>query len=258
MVTPYNRQNSLASTIAVDLSSQIAGKVVLTTGVSPNGLGAFFVETIAKQKPALLILAGRSPAKLKATADKIAANPESADVKTRALILDLASQEQIRKAAQEVLSYAEPAIDVVVNSAGIMGGSFTTTKDGIEIQFGSNHIGHFLFTNLIMPKILASKSPRVVNISSDGHRLGSIRFDDYNFSNGEKYDQWEGYGQSKTANILFSRALAQKLGPKGLHAYSVHPGTTFGTSLLSSEVDVARDIPTLRMLNGNPVRVSYC
>ncbi|KAF2177903.1 putative short-chain dehydrogenase [Zopfia rhizophila CBS 207.26] len=230
MATPYNRQNSTASGIAADLSSNIAGKVILTTGVSPNGLGAHFVETIAKHKPALLILAGRSEAKVKATADKIKADPASANVPTRSLVLDLSSQSQIHEAAKEVLAYPE-SIDVVVNSAGNMAGPYATTKEGIELQFGSNHIGHFLFTNLIMPKVLASTSPRVVNVSSDGHRLSPVRFDDYNFQNGKAYKQWEGYGQSKTANILYSKALAAKLGPKGLKAYSLHPGVTFGTSL---------------------------
>ncbi|KAF1956517.1 NAD(P)-binding protein [Byssothecium circinans] len=106
-----------------------------------------------------------------------------------------------------------------------------TTEDGIELQFGGNHIGHFLFTNLIMPKIVTSKTPRIVNVSSDGHKLGSIRFDDWNFQNGKVYEPWEAYGQSKTANILFSKSLAQKLGPKNLRAYSLHPGVIFGTSL---------------------------
>ncbi|KAF2031867.1 retinol dehydrogenase 11 [Setomelanomma holmii] len=228
---PYNRQNALASTIAADNASSIAGKIVLTTGVTQGGLGATFVQEIAKHKPALLILAGRSPSKVQATADKIKSDPESAGVETRILELDLASQRQIRQAADEVLEYPEHHIDVVVNSAGIMAGPFRTTEEGIELQFGSNHIGHFLFTNLIMPKILASKAPRVVNVSSDGHRASGIRFDDPSFQNGEVYDQWEGYGQSKTANILFSTALAEKLGSRGLRAYSLHPGVALGTSM---------------------------
>jgi NAD(P)-dependent dehydrogenase (short-subunit alcohol dehydrogenase family) len=228
---PYNRQNALASKIAADNASSIAGKIVLTTGVTQNGLGATFVEEIAKHKPALLILAGRTPAKVQATADKIKATPESANVETRVLALDLASQEQIRDAAKEVLAYPEDHIDVLVNSAGIMAGPYRTTKEGIELQFGSNHIGHFLFTNLIMRKILASKAPRIVNVSSDGHRASGIRFEDPNFQGGKVYDQWEGYGQSKTANILFSKSLAEKLGSKGLKAFSLHPGVALGTSL---------------------------
>lgn len=228
---PYNRKNSLASTIAADLASSIAGKIVLTTGVTQGGLGATFLEEISKYSPALLIIAGRSSAKLQETANKIKSTPESANVEIRPLILDLSSQQQIREAAKEVLAYPEDHIDVVVNSAGIMAGPFQRTKEGIENQFGSNHIGHFLFTNLIVPKVLASKAPRIVNISSDGHRLSGIRFEDPSFQDGKVYDQWEAYGQSKTANILFSKALAQKLGPRGLRAFSLHPGVTLGTSL---------------------------
>lgn len=227
---PYNRQNALATGIAADLASSIAGKVILTTGVSPNGLGAQFVETIAKYKPRLLILAGRTPSKVQSTADKVTSDPVNAGVETRVLALDLASQTKVREAAKEVLAYPEN-IDVLVNSAGIMAGPYRKTPEGIELQFGSNHIGHFLFTNLIMPKILASKNPRVVNVSSDGHRLSSVRFYDWNYQDGKVYDQWEAYGQSKSANILFSNALAQKLGLKGLRAYSLHPGVIFGTSL---------------------------
>lgn len=228
---PWNRENAKASTVAADNASSIAGKIVLTTGVTQNGLGATFVEEIAKHKPALLILAGRSASKVQATADKIKANPESAQVETRILILDLASQKQIREAAKEVLNYKEDHIDVVVNSAGLMAGPFRTTAEGIELQFGSNHIGHFLFTNLIMPKILASKNPRIVNVSSNGHRYHGIRFDDPSFQDGKVYDEWDAYGQSKTANVLFSKALAQKLGPKGLKAFSLHPGVAVSTSL---------------------------
>jgi len=225
---PYNRQNALASTVAADNASSITGKIVLTTGVTQGGLGATFVEQIAKHNPRLLILAGRSPAKVQATADKIKSN---INVEVRILELDLASQQQVRKAAAEVLAYPEDHIDVLVNSAGIMAGPFKSTAEGIENQFGSNHIGHFLFTNLIMPKMLAAEAPRVVNVSSDGHRFSGIRFDDPSFQGGKVYDQWEAYGQSKTANILFSKALAQKLGSKGLKAFSLHPGVTFGTSL---------------------------
>ena len=227
MATQYN-EKSTASGVASDLASNIEGKVVLTTGVSPNGLGAHFVETIAKHQPKLLILAGRSAPKLQATADKI--KSEHPEVETRLVILNLADQTQIREAAKQILAYPEN-IDVVVNSAGIMGGPYTTTKDGIESQFGANYVGHFLFTNLILSKVLASKTPRVVNVSSNGHALGPIRFDDYNFEGGKTYNQWDAYGQSKTGNILFSKALAEKLGHKGLKAYSLHPGVVFGTSL---------------------------
>lgn len=233
---PYNRQNALASTIASDNATHIAGKIIITTGVTQNGLGATFVETIAQHKPRLLILAGRSPNKVEATAAKIA---QISNVETRILTLDLASQANIREAAKQVLDWEDVEhIDVLVNSAGIMAGPYRTTQDGIEAQFGSNHIGHFLFTNLIMSKILAARNPRIVNVSSNGHRYSGVRFEDWNFQDGKVYDQWEAYGQSKTANILFSKALAEKLGGRGLRAYSLHPGVAFGTSLAPQGVDI--------------------
>jgi NAD(P)-dependent dehydrogenase (short-subunit alcohol dehydrogenase family) len=250
---PYNRQ-STATEVAADLASSITGKVILTTGVSPGGIGAKFVETIAKYKPRLLILAGRSLSKIQATADKITSDPANEGVETRILVLDLASQKQIRSAAKEVLAYPEN-IDIVMNSAGIMAGPYRTTEEGIEAQFGSNHIGHFLFTNLIMSKVLASKTPRIVNVSSDGHRQGTLRFDDWNWQDGKVYDQWKAYGQSKTANILFTKALVQKLGAKGLQSYSLHPGVIFGTSLAHSDVNEA-DFAALKALDkeiGHPL-----
>ncbi|KAH6639681.1 putative short-chain dehydrogenase [Boeremia exigua] len=229
---PYNRQTALAATVAADNAANIAGKTVLTTGVTQGGLGATFVETIAQYKPRLLILAGRSAEKVQATVQKIKSDPKSSDVEVRILEIDLASQKSVRQAADTVLGWKDvDHIDVLVNSAGIMAGPYKTTQEGIENQFGSNHIGHFLFTNLILPKILASPSPRIVSVASDGHRFGGVRFDDWNFQDGKVYEQWEAYGQSKTANILFARALAEKLGPKGLKAYSLHPGVAFGTSL---------------------------
>jgi NAD(P)-dependent dehydrogenase (short-subunit alcohol dehydrogenase family) len=239
---PYNRQNALASTIAADLASNIAGKIILTTGVTQGGLGATFAEEVAKHAPALLILAGRSPNKVQATADKIKAHPDSANTQVRILTLNLSSQQQIKEAAKEVLAYKEDRIDVLVNSAGTMAGPYRTTAEGIENQFGSNHIGHFLFTNLIMPKLLASPTPRIVSVASDGHRFSGIRFSDPSFQNGEVYDKWDAYGQSKTANILFAKALAQKLGGQGLRAFSLHPGQSLGTSLAEmgfSEQDLA-------------------
>lgn len=180
MPGPYNT-NTTADVVVRDLASQITGKVVLTTGVSPGGLGAFFVQQIAAANPALLILAGRNPSKTKATADALAkANPK---VKTRILQLDLDSLKKVRKAAAEVNSWANvPAIDVLVNNAAIMACDYGKTEDGIEQQFAVGHIGPFLFTNLIMKKILAAKAPRVVNVSSDGHRLSAIRWPDIGFS----------------------------------------------------------------------------
>lgn len=177
---PYNTQTT-AGEIVKDLKAQIAGKVVLTTGVSPGGLGASFVDTIAKAQPSLLILAGRTPSKIQATADAI--NQAEPAVQTRILQLDLESLQKVREAAETVMGWTDvPAIDVLVNNAGVMACDYAKTVDGIERQLAANHVGHFLFTNLIMSKILASlRSPRIVSVSSDGHRLSAMRWPDPHF-----------------------------------------------------------------------------
>ncbi|KAI0104691.1 WW domain-containing oxidoreductase [Nemania sp. FL0031] len=235
-----------ASELVGELASEIRGKVVLTTGVSPKSLGATFVETIAKAEPAMLILAGRNPAKAGQTADAIKA--ANANVDTRVLELDLGSLAAVRRAADVVLSWADvPYIDVLVNSAGIMGVDFKLSPEGYESQFATNHLGPWLFTNLIMNKILASKAPRVVNVSSDGHRLNPIRWDDYNFDNGSTYNPWRAYGQSKTANMLFTLSLAEKLGSRGLQSYSLHPGV-IGTHL-GDHIDWDEGMPSLQAVD---------
>lgn len=180
MSSPYNAKTT-ASEVVKDLAAEIKGKVILTTGVSPDTLGAHFVTTVAQAEPSMLILAGRSPAKVQKTADAItSAHP---NVKVRILQLDLGSFSAVREAAATVNGWDDvPHIDVLVNNAGIMAVDYGLTPDGFERQFGTNHLGHFLFTNLVMGKILKSKSPRVISVSSEGHRLSQIRWADYNFS----------------------------------------------------------------------------
>ncbi|EED13252.1 short-chain dehydrogenase, putative [Talaromyces stipitatus ATCC 10500] len=233
-MSSYTRETD-GDQIASDLSSTIKGKSILITGVSPGGLGAEFAITISKHFPRLLILAGRDVKKAEQTAAKIAEVAPTVEVRT--LKLDLASQSQVREAAQEVNAYKEPGyIDVLVNNAGIMATMpYTQTVERIESQFGTNHIGHFLFTNLIMEKLIgadgSARTARVVNVSSDGYRLGHVRFDDWNFDNGTTYNPWRAYGQSKTANMLFSRSLAAKLADRGLISVSLHPGVILDTNL---------------------------
>jgi NAD(P)-dependent dehydrogenase (short-subunit alcohol dehydrogenase family) len=131
-------------------------------------------------KVALIILAGRSILKCEETAKTI--KLQSPDVRTRILEIDLASQASVRKAAAEVNSYDE-SIDILVNNAAVMAiPTLIKTIDGLECQFGTNYIGHFLFTNLIMPKILAGdKGARIVNVSSKGYLHSPVHLDDPNF-----------------------------------------------------------------------------
>ncbi|KAL8718485.1 MAG: hypothetical protein Q9225_004386 [Loekoesia sp. 1 TL-2023] len=205
-----NRYNPNPTSDAVfrDLSSRIADKVVLTTGVSPGRLGAFFNQHIAPAKPGLLILAGCNPAKNQETAESLVKGHPHVQVRT--LQLDLDSLKQVREAAATVNSWSDvPRIDGLVNNAGIMARKYVKTEDGYERHFATSQLGPFLFTNLIMPKISASKTPRI---------------------DGKLYNKWRAYGQGKTANILQSVALATKLGNKGLTAVSLHPGV-IGTNL---------------------------
>uniref|UniRef100_A0A8H7TQT8 Short-chain dehydrogenase n=1 Tax=Bionectria ochroleuca TaxID=29856 RepID=A0A8H7TQT8_BIOOC len=194
--------------VAADCQAQIKNKTVLITGASPGGLGANFAKVIAKHEPASILLATRDLNKAEITAKEIS------------------ELSQVRAAADEINSLNEK-IDVIVNNAGIMAPAHSKTVDGIESQFGTNHIGPFLFTNLLLSKQLGVSSSgklRIVNISSNGYRLSPIRFEDWNFDDGKTYNRWAAYGQSKTANMLFSRSLAQKLGNRGVTSVSVHPG----------------------------------
>ncbi|KAF2803637.1 NAD(P)-binding protein [Mytilinidion resinicola] len=245
MSPPYGAETT-GEQLVQDFASQIKGKVILTTGVSPGGLGAFFVETISKAQPALLILAGRDTTKVQKTADTITAAHK--DVKVRVLKLDLASLKQTREAAATVNSWTDiPHIDMLMNNAGIMACDYGKTEEGFERQFATNHLGPFLFTNLIIEKLLAASKPRVVAVSSDGHRLGAIRFADYNFGDGETYNRWRSYGQSKTANMLMALSLAEKLGKRGLNAYSLHPGVIITN--LGAKLDWDADFGDLRKLD---------
>ena len=124
-------------------------------------------------------------------------------------------------------------IDVLVNCAGVMAvKDFQTTVQGIESQFGLNHVGPFLLTNLLLPKVVkAGKGARVVNVTSTGYMACGVRFDDWNFQDGKEYDPWLGYGQSKTANVLFAGSLADRLEDSGGQAFSAHPGLVLESNL---------------------------
>jgi len=163
---------------------------------------------------------------------------------------DLGSYTSIRAAAKTVLSLVSK-IHVLINNAGVMApAEYRTTAEGVEVQFGSNHVGHFLLTNLLMPGLeaAAGEGARVVNLSSMGWGLGEVRFDDYNFNNGKDWEKWTAYGQSKTANILFARGLAKKLKAKGIQAFSLHPGGI--NTNLGREVDFEGEMGDLvKMFN---------
>ena len=139
--------------------------------------------------------------------------------------LDLASFESIRKFADEI-NNEEVTIDILVNNAGVFGSSKDSrTKDGFEMHFGVNHLGHFLLTLLLIEKLKLTKSSRIINVASIAYAMGQIQFDDIN---SEKYfDATISYGTSKLANILFTRELAKRLQGTNITVYAVHPGIKY-------------------------------
>ncbi|ANB14575.1 Env9p [Sugiyamaella lignohabitans] len=214
--------------VAQAFSSEIKGKVFLVTGATWGGIGADNARVLSGHGAKLVIVTGRSQSKLDETIGNI--KKENPNANIRGLILDLSSFKSIRKAAEEVNNYSEN-IDVLINNAGVMACPYSKTEDGFELQFGTNHLGHFLFTNLILKKILSSPHPRVVNLSSMGHGLAPIIFGDIGFSDGATYERFHAYGQSKTANVLFSRELSRRYKSQGLVSFSVHPGAIMDTNL---------------------------
>jgi NAD(P)-dependent dehydrogenase (short-subunit alcohol dehydrogenase family) len=136
-------------------------------------------------------------------------------------VADLASQRAIRVLAAR-LSTALPRIDVLVNNAGLILDRRVLTEDGLETTFAVNHIGYFLLTRLLEPKLLAGAPARVVNVASRAHQSGTLRFDDLMGAKG--YDGWSAYVQSKLANIVFTYELARRLAGSGVTANCLHPG----------------------------------
>ncbi|MCA0903770.1 SDR family NAD(P)-dependent oxidoreductase [Qipengyuania aquimaris] len=195
----------------------LSGRTALVTG-GYSGLGQETARAMAA-KGAHIILSGRDATKLSAAADAIA---EQTGAKVDTLKCDLASLDSIRKAAAEANERFEK-IDLLINNAGVMACDQAKTADGFEMQFGTNHVGHFLLTNLLVPLLEKGERPRIVNLSSRGHHIAPVDFDDPNFESRD-YDKWVSYGQSKTANVLFAVGLEKRLSDKGIHAYSLHPG----------------------------------
>jgi NAD(P)-dependent dehydrogenase (short-subunit alcohol dehydrogenase family) len=203
---------------------------VVITGPTKGGLGAQTAINLAQGKPDKILLLGRNESKVTPVIEEIRSISPSTEV--HFVPLDLASFKSIRNAAT-IINNSVLKIDVLINNAGVMAvKDYTLTEEGLEYQFGANHIGHFLLKSLLVPKIeAAGKGARVVNLTSMGHQMLEIRFDDINFNNGKAYNKWFAYGQSKTANILFTVALAKKLAFKGVLAFAVHPGGITETNL---------------------------
>jgi NAD(P)-dependent dehydrogenase (short-subunit alcohol dehydrogenase family) len=209
-----------AETTASEVAEGIdlRGKLALVTGGS-SGLGRETARVLAERR-AHVILTARDLPKGEAVAGEIRSSTSNQGVEVEEL--ELGSLRNIRVFADRFLSRYS-ALHILVNNAGVMACPFTKTEDGLELQFGSNHLGHFLMTCLLAPALLKGAPSRIVSVSSRGHRLSPVVFGDIQFER-RPYDKWQAYGQSKTANVLFAVALERRLGGRGSHANALHPG----------------------------------
>ena len=193
----------------------LAGKTVIVTGAN-SGIGHAAAAALA-HAGATVVLAVRDQAKGEAAAATITGTTEVRP-------LDLASLDSVRAFAASW----QGGIDLLINNAGVMIPPLTRTADGFELQFGTNHLGHFALTLLLLPAIMqphVAGTGRVVTVSSDAHRAGAIDFDDLNWER-RRYRPWRAYGQSKLANLLFTGELQRRLTEAGstVKATAAHPG----------------------------------
>ncbi|MFL6145287.1 MAG: oxidoreductase [Labedaea sp.] len=212
----------MAKWAAVNIPDQ-TGRTVMITGAN-SGIGAVTATGLARAG-ARVIIACRNVAKGEAAA---AAMPGTVEVRS----LDLADLTSVRAFASAL---SDP-VDVLINNAGVMALPLRRTADGFEMQFGTNHLGHFALTGLLLDRV----RDRVVTVASAAHRMGKIRLDDLNWERA-RYQRWSAYGQSKLANLLFTYELARRLASAGsaVKAMAAHPG--YAATSLHSHTESIQD-----------------
>ena len=223
--------NSKGKWSTADVPDQ-SGRVAIVTGAN-TGLGYYTAEVLA-QCGARVVLAVRDLEKGNLALARIVAAHPQADLTLQKL--DLSSLDSVRAAATALRS-AYPRIDLLINNAGVMWTPKRLTADGFELQFGTNHLGHFALTGLLLDNLLPVRGSRVVTVSSTGHRLrAAIHFDDLQWEH--RYNRVAAYGQSKLANLLFTYELQRRLAarePQTTVAVAAHPG--------GSKTELARNVP---------------
>jgi NAD(P)-dependent dehydrogenase (short-subunit alcohol dehydrogenase family) len=219
----------MAKWTTADIPDQ-TGRVAVITGAN-TGLGYETALALAAHG-AQVVLAVRNLDKGKDAATRIIAESPHADVVLQEL--DLTSLESVRAAARQLRSDHD-RIDLLINNAGVMWTPKSTTSDGFELQFGTNHLGHFAFTGLLLDRLLPVAGSRVVTVSSIGHRIrADIHFDDLQWE--RSYSRVAAYGQAKLANLLFTYELQRRLAPGGTTiAAAAHPGM--------SDTELMRNMP---------------
>lgn len=205
----------------IEKMPDLAGKIIVVTGGN-SGLGYESVKAFAR-KGAEVILACRSLEKGEEAKAEI--RKEVTDGNIRVMLLDLGDLSSVR-AFVDALKKEYKKLNVLLNNAGIMMTPYFKTKDGFEGQFGTNHLGHFALTALLIDLLLKTPGSRIVNVSSGAHRNGVMDFENLQYENGKGYSAGKAYGRSKLSNLLFTYELQRKLESKGKDTIAVaaHPG----------------------------------
>ncbi|KAJ7473537.1 hypothetical protein FB451DRAFT_1035633 [Mycena latifolia] len=226
MSLPTFSFSTSAEEVATTFADEIRGRNVLVTGTSMNGLGFETARVIAKYAN-LVVITGYNSERLKLSETAIKTEFPSTNI--RSLSVDLSSLASVREAAAEINAYPEP-LHVLIHNAAALVGPFRLTVDNLEMQMATAHIGPFLLTKLIAPKMLtavtAHYTPRVVLVSSFGHGFGpAVDFDTLGHPDPTTYDSGDVYFQAKSANILFAIELSKRSNGR-INAYSANPGRT--------------------------------
>jgi NAD(P)-dependent dehydrogenase (short-subunit alcohol dehydrogenase family) len=215
MATKFGAKSTTEEVLAgIDLK----GKRILVTGVSA-GLGVETARALVAHG-ADIVGAARDLEKAKRATAEVTKTAAQTGASFELIELDLASLKSVRAAADKLVADDRP-FDVIIANAGVMATPFGKTEDGFETQFGTNHLGHFVFVNRIAK--LIKNGGRLINLSSSGHRFSNVDLNDPNFET-TPYEPFVAYGRSKTANILFAAAFDQRHRERGIRAAAVHPG----------------------------------
>ncbi|KAK0372356.1 short-chain dehydrogenase [Colletotrichum limetticola] len=231
----------------------LSGKTALVTGAN-RGIGLETARALHAAGATVYLGVRDLKCGEEAVKDIIATSPTDIGAPIQLLELSLDSLASVRNAAQTFLAKNNNKINILVLNAGVMACPKGSTIDGFETHLATNHLGHFLLFRLLQPALLASSSPsfnsRVVSVTSSLHRLGPIDFNDFNYDN-LPYHKLKAYARSKTANIYLANEIERRIGDKGLHAISVHPGSVL--TMISRHME---DDP-LKMPEGDWEEIRY-
>ncbi len=218
ITSPFGAKSTAREVVA---GHDLSGKVAIVTGAA-TGIGVETARALALAG-AEVIIAARKPDLGEEVANAI--NEEVGSKRASFGMVDLASLESIRHFAHV---WGDRPVNLLINNAGVMASPLMRTTDGFEMQFGTNHLGHFLLSVLLAPNLVAAakasgKRSRLVSLSSIGHRRAGVNFEDPNYEHRD-YDKWEAYGQAKTANSLFAVGFDKRFKDQAVNANAVMPG----------------------------------